>query len=153
MIKQEKSLGYLFGMLTALCWAISPIFISQGLQGFPSSSWGTAIGLLIATIIYLLWYVWQKKWREISRPISNDFYWQIFGGIAGGLGILFRNIALETTRVAIVIALVQISSLLTLIFAPFLLGKNFDERITPKSIFGILFILIGSILIIVGRNF
>jgi uncharacterized membrane protein len=60
---------------------------------------------------------------------------------------------LETTRVAIVIALAQISSLLTLIFAPFLLGKNLDERLTPKSIFGVLFIVIGSILIIVGRNF
>lgn len=153
MIKRDNFLGYLFGMLTALCWAISPIFISQGLRGFPSSIWGTAIGLLVATIIYLLWYIWQKKWREIPGTINKNFCWHIFGGVAGGLGILCRNIALETTRVAIVISLVQISTLFTLIFAPFLLGKNLIERITPKLILGVLFTVIGSILIVIGRNY
>jgi len=152
MIKQEKFQGYLFGMLTALCWATSPIFISRGLQGFPSSIWGTAIGLLVATIIYLLWYVGQKKWREVPRPTKNNIQWHILGGLTGGLGILFRNIALETTRVAIVIALVQIASLFTLIFAPILLGKNLTERITPKLVLGVFFIVIGSVLIIFGRN-
>ena len=153
MMKQKKLQGYLFGMLTALCWAISPIFIRQGLVGLPSSIWGTAVGLFVATIIYLVWYVWQKQWREVSGTTHKDYYWQILGGLTGGLGILSRNIALETTQVAIVIALAQTASLFTLIFAPIFLGKNLNEQITPKLALGVLFIVAGSILIIIGRNY
>jgi drug/metabolite transporter (DMT)-like permease len=153
MMKKTNILGYLFGMLSALCWAISPLFILQALRGLPSPIWGTAIGLCVATLIYLIWYLWQKKWREIPKSMGKAVYWQMFGGLVGGFGILSRNIALETTRVAIVIALAQTASLFTLIFAPFLLGKNLTERITPKLVSGVLFIVVGSILIIVGRNF
>ena len=151
-MKQKKYQGYLFGMLTALCWAISPLFIRQAFLGLPSSIWGTAIGLFVATLIYLVWYIWQKKWKEIPRPMGNSINWQIFGGLVGGLGILSRNIGLETTRVAIVIALAQTASLFTLIFAPFFLGKNLTERITPKLVIGVITIVAGSALIIIGRN-
>ena len=111
-------------MLAALCWAISPIFIRQGLQGLPSSIWGTAVGMLVATVIYLVWNVCLKQWKEVSGTTRKDYYWQMLGGLTGALGILFRNIALETTRVAIVIALAQTASLFTLIFVPFILGKS-----------------------------
>ena len=153
MINRKRFQGFLFGVLAALCWAISPIFIRQGLRGLPSSFWGTAAGLLVATIIYLVWYVWQKQWREVSGAIRKDYYWQMLGGLTGALGILSRNIALETTRVAIVIALAQTASLFTLIFAPIFLGKNLSERITPKLVLGVLSIVAGSILIIIGRNY
>jgi drug/metabolite transporter (DMT)-like permease len=152
-MNQKKILGYLFGMLTALCWAISPLFILKALRGLPSPIWGTAIGLSVATLIYGTWYLWQRKWTEIQQPIGRGVYWQIFGGLVAGLGILSRNIALETTRVAIVVALAQTASLFTLILAPFLLGRNLAERVTPKLVAGVFLIIAGSILIIVGRNY
>jgi drug/metabolite transporter (DMT)-like permease len=151
MDKRELA-GYLYGILTALCWATSPIFISKGLEGIPSSTWATAIGLFVATVIYLVFFLWQKKGKELLVIRRKHFLWQIGAGLAGGLGILSRNIALDTTRVAIVIGLAQMQILITLILGPVILGKADQEKITPKLILGAIFIVGGSIMIIYGRN-
>ena len=47
-----------------------------------------------------------------------------------------RNIALETTRVAIVIGIVQLQILITVILGPIIQGKSDREKITPKIILG-----------------
>lgn len=151
MNKKEMQ-GYLYGILTALCWATSPIFISKGLEGIPSSIWATAIGLFVATLIYLLLFLWQKKGKDLLQTNKIFFVWQIAAGLTGGLGILSRNIALETTRVAIVIGLVQLQILFTLLLGPIILGKADREQITPKLILGASLIIGGTVLIIYGRN-
>ena len=151
-MERKTLFGYLYGILTAMCWATSPIFIAKGLKGIPSSIWATAIGLSVATLIYLVWFIQQKKWRTLSNFKTKYMLWQMLAGLTGGLGILSRNIALETTRVAIVLGLVQISALFTLLLSPLLLGKADKEQITPKLIFGILLVIGGSVLIIYGRN-
>jgi uncharacterized membrane protein len=76
----------------------------------------------------------------------------VAAGAAGGLGIMSRNIALDTTRVAIVIGLVQLQIIITLFLGPVIQNKAEQEPITAKLIIGILLILGGSILIIYGRN-
>ena len=144
--------GYLYGILTAMCWATSPIFIAKGLEGIPSSIWATAIGLLVATLIYGVLFLWQKRGEDLSNLNNKHSLWQIAAGLAGGLGILSRNIALETTRVAIVIGLVQLQILITLFLSPFILGKADRELITKKMIVGALLIIAGAVLIIYGRN-
>ena len=151
-MKGEQIKGYLYGTLTALCWAISPIFIRRGLEGLPSSIWGTAVGLVVAAGLYGLWFLLRDRSDApvlISRRAAT---WQILGGLASGLGILFRNLALDTTQVAIVIALAQGSALFTLLFGPLLLAGALRERITPRIVFGVFAILAGSGLIILGRT-
>jgi drug/metabolite transporter (DMT)-like permease len=151
-MKSEQIRGYVFGILTAMCWATSPIFIARGLEGIPSSIWATAIGLAVATLIYLAYFLIQKKGQDLLRTKAKHLWWQIAAGLVGGLGILSRNIALETTRVAVVIGLVQLQILITLALGPFLQGKTDRERITPNLLIGMVLILGGAILIIYGRN-
>lgn len=151
MMSSQKVKGYLFALLTALCWATSPIFINQGLQGLPSSIWGTVVGLAVATLVYLTWYLWRKKWKELKSPGKIAFRWQIFGGFTNGIGILFRNMALDTTQVAVVVALAQSAALFTVILSPFMMGAEFKERITNKLVLGVLLIVGGAVLIIIGR--
>ena len=151
-MKSKKIQGYIFGVLTALCWATSPIFIARGLEGIPSSIWATAIGLAVATLFYLVYFLLQKKGQELLKINNRHLLWQITAGIAGGLGILSRNIALETTRVAVVIGLVQLQIVITLILGPIIQAKADRERITVKLLAGIVLILGGTILIIYDRN-
>ena len=151
-MKSKQIQGYLYGILTALCWATSPIFIARGLVGIPSSIWATAIGLAVATLIYLVYFLLQKKGQELLKIKKKHLIWQMTAGIAGGLGILSRNIALETTRVAVVIGLVQLQILITLALGPIFQGKADRERVTVKLMGGILLILGGTVLIIFGRN-
>lgn len=151
-MKSKEIQGYIFGILTALCWATSPIFIARGLEGIPSSIWATAIGLVIATLIYLVYFLLQKKGRELVSIDKRHLLWQVAAGVAGGLGILSRNIALESTLVAVVIGLGQLQILITLILGPVIQGKVDRERVTGKLIAGIVLILGGTMLIIYGRN-
>lgn len=151
-MKSKEIQGYIFGILTALCWATSPIFIARGLEGIPSSIWATAIGLVIATLIYLVYFLLQKKGRELVSINKRHLLWQVAAGVAGGLGILSRNIALESTLVAVVIGLGQLQILITLILGPVIQGKVDRERVTGKLIAGIVLILGGTMLIIYGRN-
>ena len=150
-MKGKQIIGYLYGALTALCWAISPIFIRRGLDGLPSSIWGTAVGLAVAAGLYWLWFLLQDRSDAHVLISRRAAAWQILGGLASGLGILARNLALDTTQVAIVIALAQGSALFTLLFGPLLLGGALRERITPRIVFGVLAILAGSGLILLGR--
>ena len=144
--------GYIYGILTALCWATSPIFIARGLEGIPSSIWATAIGISVATLIYLLLFLIKTKDKALTKINNKFILWQIAAGVAGGLGIMSRNIALETTRVAIVIGIVQLQILVTLVLGPFIQGEADREKITPKLILGAALILGGTFLIIYGRN-
>jgi len=151
-MSEQKLKGYLFGILTALCWAISPIFIRLGLQGFPSSIWGTAIGLIVATLIYLIWLLWYQQGKVPIQKVNKAFQWQMMGGVSSGIGIMARNIALDFAPIAIVISLVQTASLFTLFLGPLIFGQNFRERISARLVFGVLAIVAGSLLIIIGRN-
>lgn len=151
-MNNEQFKGYSYGILTALCWAISPIFIAKGLEGIQSSIWATAIGLLFATLIYLVLFLIQKKSAGLKGIMRKDLIWQIAAGLAGGLGILARNMALDTTRVAIVIGLVQLQILVTLILGPAILGAEDREQLTPQLILGSVLIFGGTALIIYGRN-
>ena len=152
MINKQEIQGYIYGILTALCWATSPIFIARGLEGIPSSIWATAIGLSVATLIYFLLFIFKTKGKALTKINNKYILWEIAAGIAGGLGIMSRNIALETTRVAIVIGIVQLQILITLVLGPIIQGKADREKITPKLILGAALILGGTILIIYGRN-
>lgn len=151
-MKGEDRKGYLFGSLAALCWAISPVFIQKGLEGLPSTIWGTAIGSAAAAGLYWAWLHWKHPSEKALPGRRKAIFWVSAGGVAGGLGILARNLALDTTQVAIVIALAQCSALFTLILSPLLLRNDTQDRITPRIVFGVLTILTGSILIILGQN-
>lgn len=150
---KEKLKGYMFGLLTALCWASSPVFIQRGIKDLPSYLWGTAVGLFTAAAVYWLWILIGK--RADGRQVKLNpraLVWPAAAGCAGGLGILARNTALGVNRVAVVIALAQLTGLFTLLFGPLLLGKDFDERITPRLVFGVVAIIAGSLLVIYGQS-
>jgi uncharacterized membrane protein len=151
MIKNDL-LGYAFGLLTAFCWSISPIFINLGLKGLDSSIWGTAIGLSSAAILYMLWLILKQKRNPYVDMNQISLRWQILGGITGGIGIMARNIALDIAPVAIVLALSSIPSLFTLFLGPLLAGKSYREKVSGRLILGICTIILGSALIIIGRQ-
>jgi drug/metabolite transporter (DMT)-like permease len=153
MMDKEKLKGYLFGLMTAVCWATSPVFIQQGIRNLPSYLWGTAVGLSSAALTYFIWLLFTGR-TELQKALQHrdTIVWSAAAGAAGGLGILARNTALGFNQVAVVIALAQTTGLFTLFFGPLLLGKGFDERITPKLVLGVVSIIAGSLLVIYGQS-
>ena len=151
-MEEQAVRGYFFGLLTALCWAVSPMFIKLGLEGLSSSEWGTAIGLISATGIYFLWIFTHQKPDFDFKENKTAIKWQLIGGVTGSLGIILRNVALDLASVGTVMALSSIAPLFTLFFGPLLFGSRYQERISVQLVIGIFAIVVGSIFIIFGRQ-
>jgi uncharacterized membrane protein len=150
-MKNKAVLGYIFGMLCALCWSISPVFIRRGLGELPFPIWGTAIGMSAAALVYLIWFSLAKKWQAIREYDRVGLIFQILAGVTSGIGIAFRNVALDFATVVVVISIAQSTSLFTLIFGPLLFRETF-ERITGKLVAGIILLLLGSLLILFAHD-
>ena len=148
-----------FGILTAACWATSPIFIRKALVGLQSPLWGVAIGLATATTAFGLWLLMMRPeprvallaWGRMDRRIKIAIGFQILAGLGSALGSVGRTIAIDIAPVVVVVPLVQTSSLWTIIFAPLMLGLHV-ERVTAKLVVGAVLVVGGAALVIVGQN-
>jgi drug/metabolite transporter (DMT)-like permease len=166
-MNRSRWMGYGFGVLTALSWAISPIFIRKGLEGLPSSLWGVTVGLVSATGVYFIWLLFRRisgrgsqedrtpamlqPNRKLDAVLTVALFIQVLAGVAAGLGTVGRTVAIELAPIVVAIPLAQTSSIFTLIFAPLLLGTKI-ERVTFKLAFGALLVVAGSALVVIGRN-
>jgi len=94
----------LFGLGTALCFSISPIFIRAGLEDLPSPLLGVTVGMGLSAISYGVVLLFNKEktpWRSLSL---DPIFFQTAAGILVGLSTWLRWIALDEAPVAVVLA-------------------------------------------------
>lgn len=149
---RTRLIGYGYGFLTALAFAISPVFIRLGLAEAPYPVWGTAVGMGVATLFYLIWTLVRRSWSRFNQEMMPALGFQTLAGITAALGIGARNVALGLADIVVVLPLTQTVPVFTLIFARLFLSRDKDETITLKLIIGVLFVLAGSVFIILGQN-
>jgi DME family drug/metabolite transporter len=155
---RDRLLGYAFGVVTALCWATSPILIKKGLNGLPSPTWGITVGMAAATVIVVAWVAVRRPagvrlWGTAQGRASfrAPLLFLLIAGAVSGLGSLARTVAIDLAPVVVVLPLVQTASLFTVILAPLLLGRHV-EHVPPRLLFGAALVVVGSGLVIVGLN-
>ena len=150
--------GYVAGLLVAVCWATSPIFIAKGLVGLPSPLWGVAVGLTAAALVYVVWLRVRRpeprvqifRWSALPRVARIAVGWQVLAGLALAFGSVARTAALDVATVVLVLPLVQTASLWTIVLAPLVLGREV-ARITPRLIWGAGLIVGGVVLVVLGQ--
>ena len=156
-IDRTRIAGYVYGVITAACWATSPILIRKGLVGLPSPLWGVTIGLAIAAVLFAGW-LWVARpeprmtggrWAALSRGIKVALGFQVLAGLASGMGSVARTVAIDVAPVVVVVPLVQTASLWTMLFASLLLGRHV-ERVNPKLVLGGVLVVAGAALVIIG---
>lgn len=134
----------LFGLGTALCFAISPVFIRVGLAYLPSPLLGVTSGIVMTTAIYAI--VLLIRWR---RPVPQGaiswdaIFFMTLAGASVGLGTWARWVALDMISVAVVIALGRLNVPIVLLLAPLLVGRQ-QERVTARLWLGAGLIIAGS---------
>lgn len=155
---RDRLLGYAFGVMTAVCWATSPILIKKGLKGLPSPDWGITIGMASATLVITTWLILRRPpgvrlWGSAEGRASfrTPLLFLLIAGAISGFGSLARTLALDMAPVVITIPLVQTASLFTVVLAPLLLGRHV-EHVPPRLLFGASLVVVGSALVIVGLN-
>ena len=136
----------LFGIGTAICFAISAIFIRHGLEDMPSPLLGVTIGMVITAIAYGVLLLFRRK-QIRQGPISRDAWlFQIAAGAIVGLATWARWIALDITPVAVVMALGRTNVPIVIFLAPLLVGRKL-ERVTLRVWLGAGLIVAGAVIL------
>jgi DME family drug/metabolite transporter len=129
----------LFGLGTALCWAVSPILIRRGLAGLPSPLLGVTIGLVAATVAFALALPLRRRRLRVTR---EALAWKLAAGVLVAVSTWTRWYAVALVPVAVVLALGLLSVPTVLAAAPLLVGRR-AEPITAT-------VLAGSVLVVAG---
>jgi drug/metabolite transporter (DMT)-like permease len=157
-IDRRRASGYAFGVLTAACWAVSPIFLRKGLDIAPDPLWAVTVGLGAATVPFLVWLVVVRPAPPVALrgprrdPGARDAVkFLALAGVAAAGGAVGRTYAIDLAPIVVVVPLLQTTVLWTLLLAPPLLGRNV-ERVTRRLVLGSILVVAGAALVIVGQN-
>jgi len=137
----------IYALLSALGAALVAIFGKIGLQGIDTNTATTIRAIVMALFLIILILV-QGKLHDIKPILMNSkaLFYIVISGIAGALSWLFYFVALKSAKVSQIVPLDRMSVIFALILAFFILG----EKITIKTGFGALLVVVGGILIALG---
>ncbi len=133
-----------FAVLSAVFAALTSILAKIGIEGVDSNL-ATAIRTVV--VVAMAWGMVFITHRQggIHGISRRSWLFLILSGLATGASWLCYYRALQTGSVSKVVPIDKMSTVLTLILAFWLL----HERITGKALAGIVFITIGTIMMVV----
>ena len=138
--------GAMYGLGTALCFSISPIFIRNGLKGLNSPLLGVTIGMVVSTLAFGL-ALFFRKGSSSRAPIPRSaMVIQLVAGVLVGLSTWARWFALDLAPVGVVLALGRLNVPVVVFLSPVLVGKQL-EPVNWKVWLGAGLILAGSIVL------
>ncbi len=139
--------GSLFGLATAFCWALSPVFTREGLKGLPSPLLAATIGMIASVLAYGLPLLFRYRQHGRLAASADALIFKIMAGVLVGLSIWAQWTALDLTAVAVVIALTMVSVPIVILLSPLVSGKQ-QERVTAALWIGASLIVGGVLLLI-----
>jgi drug/metabolite transporter (DMT)-like permease len=135
------------GLLTALAWSLSPIFIKEGLDGLGSPLLGLTLGIAVAVVAYASALPFRPRTQGAALGSWVSVAFKLVAGVMVGLSVWARWGSLESASIAVVLALGLLSVPVVLVFSPVLMGRHV-ERVTAQVWAGALLIVVGGLLLI-----
>lgn len=138
-----------WGLGTALCFAISPIFIRYGLEQLPSPLLGVTIGMVFSAVAYGIALLVRRD-ASVRRPVpARAILIQITAAVFVGLSTWARWFALDIAPVGVVLALGRLNVPVVILLSPILVGQHL-ERVTWKVWLGAFLIILGSTILAIN---
>jgi uncharacterized membrane protein len=136
----------LFAVGTAICFAVSAIFIRSGLEGLRSPLLGVTVGMVITAISYGVLLLFRRAQIQQGTIPRDALLFQVAAGAAVGLSTWARWIALTMAPVAVVMTLGRLNVPVVLLLAPLLVGRK-AEQVTIRVWLGAGLIIAGALLL------
>jgi uncharacterized membrane protein len=146
LLGQALSGRALFGLGTALCFSISPIFIRHGMETLDSPLLGVTIGMVASALAYGLVLLVRRNGRAGPPIPRRMLLFQLAAGVLVGLSTWARWYALEYAPVGVVLALGRLNVPVVIFLSPILIGRHL-ERITWRVWLGAGLIVLGSVVL------
>lgn len=136
------------GLATAFAWSISPIFIKEGLEGLDSPLLGLTLGMAVALVAYAVALPFRPQIEGATLGSWDALSFKLAAGIMVGLSVWSRWESLDSTGIAVVLALGLLSVLVVLVCSPLLMGRHV-EHVTRAVWAGAALVVGGALLLIV----
>jgi drug/metabolite transporter (DMT)-like permease len=137
-----------YGLGTATCWAISPIFIRRGLERFDRPLAGVTIGVLAAVAVYGVAMLIRGRHATPTASASRTaMTWKLGAGVLVGFSTWTRWYAFSLAPVAVVLGLALLSVPTVMVMAPLLVGRD-HERVTRPVVMGASLVVAGALVLI-----
>jgi len=132
-----------YALLSAVFAALTSILAKIGIENV-NSNLATAIRTTV--VLAMAWFVVfiTNQGKNIPLISQKNWIFLILSGIATGCSWLFYYKALQMGSISKVVPIDKLSIVITMLFAFFFLKETF----TAKSICGVLFITLGTFLMI-----
>lgn len=138
------------GLGCALLWALSPIFILRGLEGFDSPLVGLTVGLLVSVAAFAPAYaLWRGSGRAWKLVTGSAVRLKLLAGGLVAVSTWWRWAALEDATVGTVLALALLSVPVVLILAPIVSGRHL-ERVTAGLWAGAALVVSGALILVLA---
>jgi drug/metabolite transporter, DME family len=149
-VQSPRAADALPGLGCAFLWALSPIFILRGLEGFESPLMGLTVGLIVSVAAfvpaYALWRGGGRAWRAVTGAAGSL---KLVAGLLVALSTWWRWAALEDAAVGVVLALNLLSVPVVLLLAPVVAGRHV-ERVTAGLWAGAGLVVSGALVLVVA---
>jgi drug/metabolite transporter (DMT)-like permease len=136
------------GVAAALAWAISPLFIKEGLEGLPSPLIGLTLGMAVSVGAYAAALPFRPRVEGAAFATREAVAFKLAAGVMVGLSVWARWVALDYTTVAVVLALGLLSVPGVLSFSPVLMGREVEHVTLPVWAGGALVVGGGLLLVL-----
>ncbi len=131
----------IFALLSAIFAALVAIFGKLGISGIDTTL-ATAVRAIVMAVFLVLVVLFLGKFDHLNSFSNKAILFIILSGIAGALSWLFYFFALKNGPASAVVSIDRLSIVFVLLFAVIFLG----EKLTIKSAFGVIFVVLGAIL-------
>lgn len=146
--RRDAIIGRTLGIGAALAYGVSSVLIRQGVADMAPPLVGAAVALLSGTLALSIIGM-RNLGRTNLTQNKMPIVFLLISGVAAGLGVVSSFFALKMAPVVIVSPLQSISPLFTLLGSYLFLSHL--ERITPRLVLGSFLVVLGAILLAVGR--
>lgn len=138
-----------FGLLCAVSWGTSPLFIRWGLEGLPYPLLGVTVGMFAAALAYGISLTVTGRWSGSGAIPRSNALWLTLAGLIVAIAIASQWASYDLIEIAVAITLMQLSAPVVVATAPLIIGTEM-ERITSPLVIGTGLIMAGSIIVILA---
>ncbi|MDE2765106.1 MAG: EamA family transporter [Chloroflexota bacterium] len=138
--------GYLFGVLNAASWSISPLLIRSALEDTGLGVLGSLTAYAASTAVLLPLLALPSVRRNLRSADMSTGRWFVVSAFSVVTAQMFRYLALSVAPVTIVVPIMRASSVL-LLPVSYLINRRL-ESFEPRVILGVLLSIAGSLLVV-----
>ena len=143
------NLGYVYGPLSALGYALGYLMRKAGLQDTPDPFFGAMVGTLVGAALFVVAGRWSLSYRRaVQATFARPNPWLYAAGVMGSFGQILYFAALNASPMSTVALVASMEVFITLALALLFLAERLSWRVAAAALLG----FAGTVLLVTGPS-